>query len=328
MMKSAICTLFEGDYHYGVGALVNSLCKSDFSGTVFAGYRGSLPEWISQFPTTKNDLGHTVSQITESVAIAFVPVAGSRHLTNEKADFMLRALDELSPDADRVYYFDPDVVSICPWSFFEQWVEEGVAIVIDGSFPMPQKHPVRCAWHRYFEAHGMKFSGNAKDYYFNGGFLGVARVDRPFLEAWKRIQDLIEPEGVLSLPIGLNGAPSYKQHRYYPFWLTDQDALNITADLEGMNTSPIGSEGMGWKQPYHFLLHACGNPKPWVNTVLREALRGKTPDALMIFHFFEFFNGPIQVMAPREIRRRKRHVRVAGAIAPLCGALQWLKRKQ
>ena len=325
-MTSAICTLFEGSYHFGVGALVNSLCKAGFSGTVFVGYRGALPEWTAQLGSVCNEAGHTLARVTEKVSMLFVPLAGGRHLANLKADFMLQVMDELSPGVDEVFYFDPDVVCIGPWSFFEQWVQEGVALVIDGNFPMPQKHPVRRAWHRYFEAHGMKFGATAKDYYFNSGFLGAARADRNFLEVWKKVHDLIEPEGVLTLPIGLADAPAYKQHRSYPFWLPDQDALNVVADLEGMNTSPIGSEAMGWKQPYHFLLHACGSPKPWVNTVLREALRGKSPDPMMTFGFFQFFDGPIPVMKPEEIRRRKWHVRIAGAIAPLCGALQWLKR--
>ena len=327
-MKSAICTLFEGSYHLGVGALVNSLCKYGFTGTVFAGYRGNLPEWVAQLPAIPNAAGQNVRKVTEEVSLAFLPLPGTRHLANLKADFMLQVLDELSPEADQVFYFDPDVVCIGPWSFFEQWVQEGVAIVIDGNFPMPQRHPVRRAWHRYFEAHGMQFGGTAQDYYFNSGFLGVARADKNFLHDWKRIHDLIEPEGVLTLPIGLAGAPASKQHRSYPFWLPDQDALNVAADLEGANISPIGSEAMGWKQPYHFLLHACGSPKPWVDTVLREAIRGKSPEAIMFFRFLEFFAGPIPVMPPEEIRRRKNHVRIAGAIAPLCGALQWLKRNQ
>jgi hypothetical protein len=39
-MSAYVCSLFEGTYHLGLGALVNSLYRNGFRSTVFAGPGG------------------------------------------------------------------------------------------------------------------------------------------------------------------------------------------------------------------------------------------------------------------------------------------------
>ena len=78
-MSTAICTLFEGDYHRGLGALVNSLCKHGYQGTVWAGYRGALPPWVE--PRDHDD-GDVEFRLPSGGAIRFVPVHTEVHLTN------------------------------------------------------------------------------------------------------------------------------------------------------------------------------------------------------------------------------------------------------
>ena len=41
--RQLVCTLAEGHYFYGVAALVNSLVRAGFEGTVVIGFRGERP---------------------------------------------------------------------------------------------------------------------------------------------------------------------------------------------------------------------------------------------------------------------------------------------
>src|SRR4051812_28234118 len=121
---SVICTLFEGNYHYGVGALVNSLCDRGFCGDIYAGHRGALPPWAEE-RARQNGAG-MIFDVSEKCRIHFIQLDTPIHLNNFKPQFLLRLMDEQCLEEHAFFYFDPDIVLRATWSFFEQWVRHGI----------------------------------------------------------------------------------------------------------------------------------------------------------------------------------------------------------
>ncbi len=62
-MKAIICTLFEGRYHFGAAALVNSLYRAGYRGELYAGYKGELPFWALKAKESCliNETDHTLN---------------------------------------------------------------------------------------------------------------------------------------------------------------------------------------------------------------------------------------------------------------------------
>ena len=185
--RLAICTLFEGGYHFGVGPLVNSLHACGFRGVIWAGYRGPLPPWAQ--PVVRAG-SYAEFPVAEGCVIRFVPLDTPAHLTNYKPDFMLRVFETYAPDCEGLLYLDPDIVVCEAWPWFEEWISCGVAVCEDVNSPFAAQHPRRVGWRRFYAEHGIQLRPG-EPFYANGGFLGVRRADIAFLELWKRLQDLL-----------------------------------------------------------------------------------------------------------------------------------------
>jgi len=179
--RSTICTLYEGDYHYGVGALTNSLYHQRFSGDIWVGYRAPLPPWAHPVEQTDSTLTYRVG---EGLVLRFVPLDTRTFLSNYKPHCALRVLDEFAPGTDAVFYFDPDIVIKCDWLFYETWAARGFACCEDNCYPhMPSTHPLRLAWLDFAARHALA-THRKLDAYYNAGFFGVTRGRRAMLETW------------------------------------------------------------------------------------------------------------------------------------------------
>ncbi|HEX8378074.1 MAG TPA: hypothetical protein VF602_09655 [Pedobacter sp.] len=292
-MRSIVCTQFEGDYHYGAAALINSLYKAGFRGELYAGYKGELPYWASKSKesTILDDTNHTL-QVAEGLQVNFIKIKSSSHLTNYKPDFMKLILDGPGRNAEGIYYFDSDIVVRAPWSYFETWVEYGIAVCEDLNSPIPKDHPLRRGWRDFFKNAGINL--NFKDAtYVNGGFVGLRREDFDFIDVWIKIQN------AMSTVIGglensqfnkMSTVSPYLKRPYGIFSKTDQDALNASIETWEKCVSFIGLEGMGFKSGVSLMSHALGPIKPWSAKPIRRALSGHSPrqvdrDYLMVSQF-------------------------------------------
>jgi hypothetical protein len=285
-MTSTVCTLFEGDYHHGVGVLVNSLYAHGFRGIVWAGYRGSLPPWAS---TTREFDGYTEFKAAEGLTVQFVPLTTKIRLTNFKPDFMLSLWQKQCPMAQSFFYFDPDITVTCDWAFFEKWVQAGVALCADINPSMPPNHPIRHAWKQFYAPHGVVFR-REPDLYFNGGFFGLKRGQMEFLHCWQRLQELMTPE--------IGGLQNVNMRdRTYLFHKTDQDALNVAAMASESPISPMGQDGMDFQYGGggYVMSHAAGGPKPWNKSFFKNLLLHGNSPSRPDRVFFRNAKSPIQI---------------------------------
>ena len=221
---------------------------------------------------------------------------------------MLSLWDAYCPEADSLFYFDPDILVECRWSFFEEWIRFGVAVCADINPLFPDDHPRRHAWREYFEPHGVRFI-RQQSTAFNAGFVGLSRQHRDFLRTWQHLQLLMEP--------AIDGLQNvFVKDRTFLFHWTDQDAFNVATMVCEEPVSSAGLEGMDFMHGGGFCLmtHAAGGGlKPWKKKMLWSALRA-IPPRRTDKAFFRYANAPIRLFSPLGLRLRKLDLLVGSAL--------------
>lgn len=262
---AVVCTLFEGDYHFGVAALINSLVKNGFQGEIVAGYRGALPPWLDQL----KPLGSNGSyQVSPGVRVEFVALNPPMYFSNFKPEFMLRLIAE-RPGCEYICYFDPDIMVASNWAFYARWMQCGVALCTDVNGAMPENHPRRSAWKCLVGTLGLQ-NPRPLNTYYNAGFVGLPTACSGFLKRWSEV---IELAGANGFDLHTGGTCCY----FDLFSKGDQDALNIATMYSEYELTTLGPEGMGFAPGQAAMYHAVGSPKPWRKKLLRSALLGVPP---------------------------------------------------
>jgi hypothetical protein len=314
-MKSAICTLFEGHYHYGVATLSNSLFKQGFRGTVYVGYRGALPQWILK--GRRESIGKWKEAITltpiSGLELVFLFLDTTYSLTNYKPDFMLELWEGPAGEADALFYFDPDIVITNPWTCFEEWVNCGIAVCEDINSPFQEFHPRRVGWRDYFKNHHITLQFK-NQIYVNGGFLGLSKKDLSFLVLWIKLQESMgEAIGGLENSIFSNQSHNstiLKREGFQIFDKSDQDALNATIEAYNGTMSYMGKEGMGFRPGNSSMFHSLGSNKPWTVNYLLRAMNGRPPRAVDV-SYWKNTNYPILAHSKWQILIKEISIKMA-----------------
>jgi hypothetical protein len=292
---TAICTLFEGDYHIGLAALINSLIRAGFVGGVWAGYRGVLPTWLNQLQRTPDRRKYLVA---DKIQLTFIPLETKLHFTNYKPQFMLDLLSGPARDCTYLWYFDPDIFIRCNWSFFAEWQQHGIALcqeIVNNI--LPADSPLRHQWMRTAASIGLS-NPKSLNHYFSGGMVGISSAHRSFLYTWLRVLKRAELDGWD--PTIFRGD---EWGREMSFFASDQDALNVAAMYSEHPLTTMGPESMGFVSGGFTMYHAVG-AKPWRHSLLLKAIAGFPPTNATKF-FFSQLSSPIRVYSPLHLGAKR-----------------------
>ena len=300
---STICTVFEGHYHKGVAALVNSLIAHGYEGIVWAAYKGYLPPWADG---ATQEGGVAIKAINDKLSVHFVRLADTVFLPYCKPDFMLDVLENKMPNVEKIFFFDCDIIVKCRFSYFEEWVENGVALCEDVNSPLPTSHPLRFQWKHYFEKHGILVE-NRDNYYVNGGFIGLKQADKDILEKWRLVQDIMRAELKDIKTVGF-------KDRTNPFHRTDQDALNIAKDIADCTYSIADATAMDLQNYGYIMSHAVGEQKPWQKNWLLFVIKHGQRPTMTDRVFMNYIDTPLSIFSQKERFMKRWNMKLASAL--------------
>ena len=133
--------------------------------------------------------------VADGCNIKFLLLDTKLHLANYKPILMRRVFAEFLRPEDILCYFDPDITVKCRWSFFEEWVRYGLALVEDCTFPyLPSDHPLRYQWMEVAGSAGLT-QKRAPSRHYNSGFVGLPASMQHVLPTWESLTEAAQAFG-------------------------------------------------------------------------------------------------------------------------------------
>ena len=300
-----IVTLYEGHYHFGVAALTNSLIKANFNGLLRVGYRGELPLWVNQLKNIKDQDYY----VNEGIIISFITLNTDMHFGYYKPQFMYDTLLAY-PVAQRIFYFDPDIVVNAPWHFFSSWVASGVALCLDNCFYFVHRnHPWRKEWMALANVEPT-FECQV-DHYVNSGFVGLNRSNIDVLKRWILLTEKYRSAGGSVTSFDKTGYRAVK---------TDQDLLNAVMTIsDDLKFSLIGTEGMGFSFPAYLMSHAVSDVKPWKKNFLADLIKKGARPNVTDKDYMNSANFPIVAYDKLSFKLKSVNMKVASMLGRIIG---------
>ncbi len=300
--QSHVCVLVEGHYHYGLGALANSLASNNFSGTIWVGYRGALPYWLNALePVAEIE---NCWQVSPGVQMRFLLIESSIPLVNYKPDFMLKLFSKFN--LSHLFLMDADIIVKKDWGFFSEWIEHGVALFEDFLSPRSPHHLSRAKWKKIHESDFPEV--RTLDIYVNSGFVGIKREYIALIENWKKFQELatFNIQGLEQSIVMAKSRSEYRKRSPHHLLYFDQDSLNAVLTTVHAPVSVLDRFAMGLFCDGEVLCHGLDSPKPWeLSAFLRVTGLWRLVQWTKLAHFYSYYKVYFQhVSSPIPLYRR------------------------